>query len=352
MKNLACYALSVTISAALLAGCGGQQTPAGVPGAAAPALIESSGVRHDTPQGWTPAELQSAYNLPSASDGKGQIVAIVAAYDNPNVASDLAEYRSTFGLGVANFTKYNQSGQQGNYPAGSTGWGVIIDLSAEMVSASCPNCTIYLVEANSSSWSDIETAQAEAVTLGAHIVSDSFTGTGADESYWNTPGVTYVASSGDTGSGLAEPAAFERVVAVGGTMLAKGGGGSRGWTESVWVTSGGCAAGPKPPWQQHSKYAKSCQGRLGNDVSAIADNVALYDSYGESGWSTVSGTAIGAPFLSGVFGLAGNANKQDGGRTFWLSSHHRFLYQIEENGKYVRYSESGGWGTPDGIGAF
>ena len=33
-----------------------------------------------------------------ASDGAGQIVAIVDAYDDPNAASDLAYYRSYFGL--------------------------------------------------------------------------------------------------------------------------------------------------------------------------------------------------------------------------------------------------------------
>ena len=71
-------------------------------------------------------------------------IAIVDAYDNPNVASDLAAYRSNFGLGTANFTKYNQSGQQSNYPSGSTGWGVEIDLDVEIRSSwrFCPACMI------------------------------------------------------------------------------------------------------------------------------------------------------------------------------------------------------------------
>ncbi len=61
--------------------------------------------------GWGPSDLQAAYDLPSSSKGSGQVVAIVDAYDNPNVASDLAEYRSHFGLPAANFTKYSQNGQ-------------------------------------------------------------------------------------------------------------------------------------------------------------------------------------------------------------------------------------------------
>src|SRR5438552_12178948 len=39
-----------------------------------------------------PADLQSAYQLPGASDGAGKTVAIVDAYDNPNAESDLAAY--------------------------------------------------------------------------------------------------------------------------------------------------------------------------------------------------------------------------------------------------------------------
>jgi subtilase family serine protease len=50
-----------------------------------------------TPSGWAPADLQSAYRLPSTG-GAGQTVAIVDAYDNPNAESDLAVYRAQFGL--------------------------------------------------------------------------------------------------------------------------------------------------------------------------------------------------------------------------------------------------------------
>src|ERR1700722_18901626 len=48
--------------------------------------------------GFTPSQLEAAYNLPSVTKGSGQLVAIVDAYDDPNLASDLAFYRSYFGL--------------------------------------------------------------------------------------------------------------------------------------------------------------------------------------------------------------------------------------------------------------
>src|SRR3954469_689556 len=68
-----------------------------------------------TPSGYGPADLQSAYALPSSTAGAGQTVAIVDAFDDPTAESDLATYRSTFGLPpctTANgcFRKINQSG--------------------------------------------------------------------------------------------------------------------------------------------------------------------------------------------------------------------------------------------------
>ena len=48
--------------------------------------------------GLHPADLQSAYSLPSALAGSGQTIAVVVANADPNAESDLAVYRSTFGL--------------------------------------------------------------------------------------------------------------------------------------------------------------------------------------------------------------------------------------------------------------
>jgi hypothetical protein len=49
-----------------------------------------------TPSGLGPAALQSAYMAPTG--GAGQTVAIVDAYDDPYAESELATYRSQFGL--------------------------------------------------------------------------------------------------------------------------------------------------------------------------------------------------------------------------------------------------------------
>ena len=165
-----------------------------------------------------------------------------------------------------------------------------------MVSATCPLCSIVLVEASSDSMNDIYRAVDEAVALGAREVSLSL-GSGEyptevqDDAVFNHPGVAIVASSGDDGYGVQYPAASPYVVAVGGTSLVRSGG-ARGWSETAWTGAGsGCSAYEgKPFWQTDS----GCSRRTVADVSAVSDpntGVAVYDSYAESGWLTLGGTS-------------------------------------------------------------
>jgi subtilase family serine protease len=313
--------------------------------------------------GWAPSDLQAAYNLPSSSNGSGQIVAIVDAYDDPNVTSDLAAYRSYFGLPPANFMKYNQRGQQSNYPAAKAEWGLEIDLDVEMVSAVCPNCTIYLIEADDGN--NLGTAEREAVKLGAHIISNSWFWSTVPESDFQSQGVVYLAASGDSGYAANKPAEFPNVVSVGGTVLAKHG---KQYKEIVWpFTGGGCAGDvAKPSWQ----HDPSCTSRMQNDVAAVALDVAEYDSYGYGGWITIAGTSVATPLIAGIYGLAGNANVQHAGKAFWILTNQqrkKYLHVISEGsngdcgGSYLcaagtrqfsTYSGPTGWGTPNGIGAF
>ncbi len=336
------------------------------------ALRVKGTIGHPTPSGLLPIDLETAYNLP-ISNGSGQIVAIVDAYDNPNVASDLATYRSEFGLGTANFTKYNQEGQQGNYPGGSTGWGVEIDLDVDMVSAACPKCTIYLIEANSSDSSDLDAAEAEAVTLGAHIVSNSWISYGCNtcdnNSDFDTPGVVYTAGSGDDSyDAIGSPSVFDTVVAVGGTQLSKSG---STYSETVWDGAGaGCATGvTKPSWQKDP----GCSSRTDSDVSSEAGcspGVAEYDSYGDSGWTVECGTSAATPLNAAVFALAGNASTISAPEKFWKLKKRKLKHDLHDitvgsdgscggsylctagTGQFKTYAGPTGWGSPKGIKAY
>src|SRR5262249_13895170 len=133
-----------------------------------------------TPSGYGPSQLQSAYNLPSASAGGGQTIAIVDAMDDPTVESDLATYRSQFGLPPCTsangcFTKVDQNGGT-NFPATDAGWALEISLDVQMVSAICPNCHILLVEASSASLANLGTAVDRAAAMHANAISNSFGG--------------------------------------------------------------------------------------------------------------------------------------------------------------------------------
>jgi subtilase family serine protease len=328
-------------------------------------LIENGGA-HSMYAGWSAKDLEAAYDLPSATKGKGQKVFIVDAYDNPDVVSDFAVYRKGQGLPVGKINKYNQDGQQSNYPSNSPGWGVEIDLDVEMASASCPNCEVDLVEANSNAWTDIEAAEQEAVKLGGTIVSNSYDGSGASESDYDSKGVTYLASSGDGGLGLYDPATFQRVIAVGGTFL-NNASGKRKYSEVVWTDSGGGCSDTgeaKPAWQKDP----DCTYRTGSDVGAVAVNASEYDTDSEGGWITVDGTSISSPLTAGMVALAGNSTKQTGGENLWKLTKAKLkkdIYPVTSGsdgscgGEYLCtagtkqfgiYSGPTGWGTPHGVG--
>ncbi len=103
------------------------------------------------------------------------------AFNDPDAASDLATYRSSWGLpacGAGCFSVVNENGATSPLPAsaGTTGWDVEESLDIDMVSAACPLCHIILVEASSASTADLGKGVNAAVSLGAKFVSNSYGG--------------------------------------------------------------------------------------------------------------------------------------------------------------------------------
>jgi subtilase family serine protease len=321
-----------------------------------------------TPSGYGPADLQSAYKLPSTTAGAGQTVAIVDAFDDPTAESDLAQYRSTYGLPPCTaasgcFRKVNQTGGTLPMPPPSPDWALEISLDLDMVSAICPNCHILLVEANTNLNTDLYTAVDTAAALGANTISNSWGGgessaqTAADV-HFNHPGVAITASSGDDGYGVSYPAASRFVTAVGGTALTPSGS-SRGWSETAWTGAGsGCSAyDAKPSWQTNS----GCSRRTVADVSAVADpNTGVAVLYAGL-WFTVGGTSASSPIIASVYALAGNASTVTYGS--YPYSHTSGLFDVTAgtNGTcspaYLCTAGAGfdgptGLGTPNGVSGF
>jgi subtilase family serine protease len=269
------------------------------------------------PAGYGPRDLWSAYGLPGTRPGRARTVAVVTAFDNPNVEADLAAYRTQYGLPACTTANgcFRKVGQDGTatLPQPDQSWGLEAAVDVTMVSAACPRCHVLLVEANDDSYPSMGAAVDTAVRLGAAVVSNSY---GAAESnlamdyasHYQHRDAVVVASTGDGGFGPANfPAVLGNVVAVGGTTLTPADN-RRGWTEQAWSGSaGGCSAYvAKPSWQRDH----NCPMRTVADVAAVADpqtGVAVYDTFlppDRAGWQVVGGTSVAAPLVAGTFGLA------------------------------------------------
>ncbi len=274
-------------------------------------------------KGYGPADFRAAYGV---SGSTANHVAVVVAFDAPNIQPDLAVFSKAFGLPIlpsctsasqaSCFEKINQRGSN-NLPAANSDWAVEASLDVESIHGMCPHCRISLVEASSSSINNLSTAAETAANLGARVVSNSYGGSEMasestyDERYHHT-GVAMVASSGDNGYGTVYPAASPFVIAVGGTSLRMTNGVVS--SEQAWPGSGsGCSHyEAKPAWQHDSR----CQARSIADISADADpatGAAIYDSYpahGRSGWTTVGGTSLSAPLVAGIIASSGLTSNQ------------------------------------------
>ncbi len=249
---------------------------------------------------------------------------MVAAYDDPRVEADLAVYRSRFGLpactkGSSCLRVVGQRGSPSQLPVPDAGWGIETSLDLDMVSAACADCSLLLVEADSSDIPDLALSVETAVRLGADVVTNSY---GLDEyhgvlkyaKHYEHPGVPVVAATGDDGFRAASfPAALRSVLAVGGTSLVRT---ATGWSERAWADGGsGCSAYvAKPAWQ----HDRNCSMRVTADLAAIADPAtgpAFYDTFGlgtDGGWMVGGGTSVASPLVAGMIGLAGAAGAKVG----------------------------------------
>jgi subtilase family serine protease len=313
----------------------------------------------DAPGGsapYDPAELHTAYNLGDDAPGT-PTVAIVDAYSNPDLASDLTTYRSKWGLpacttGSGCLKIVNETGGT-SLPSGDEGWGLEESLDVDMVSAICENCHILVVEASSEDDADLGTAVNEAVTLGAIAVSNSY---GESESssessecssYFQHKYVAITASTGDSGLGVSFPATCPYVTGVGGTTLNSNG------TETDWNTSssegagGGCSVYiAKLSWESSS--VTGCSNHATGVVSADADpntGVYVYDTYGGYDWIDVGGTSESSPIIAATYALSGNVPKHEWPASMpWREYSTGCLFEVSG----VRYSYQGGLGSPDG----
>jgi len=360
-----------------------------------------------------PPDLRAAYGLGDASTQDGYVsgdtstpetVAIVDAYGDSHIQSDLTSYRKNWALpacitstGAGCLSVFNQNGGTSPLPADpaltsiNLSWEDETALDVDMVSAICPNCHIDLFQANSDNISDLGVADDSAAKV-SKFVSNSwsggdFPGENAYDSIINHPGVAMVFASGDYGFGATWPSSSGLVTSVGGTYLQNASDGVD-YTESVWNdqdlpygTAAGCSSGEgKPSWQADS----GCANRTQNDVAAVADAPGGIDEYSSSGDCNstgafgqdfdcaTEGTSVATPIITAIYALAnpnGPAANTYPVSYLYQSGHSADLNQVgsgkdgtcESTRAYLcnagaslanGYNGPTGLGTPKGITAF
>jgi hypothetical protein len=269
---------------------------------------------------YSPAQIAHAYGFDQISyssglRGAGQTIAIVDAFDDPTIQSDLHNFDVTFGLPDPVFTKFTPQGT----PTVDAGWALEIALDVEWAHAIAPGAAINLVESLDNSSTNLYAADVYAAGLtGVSVVSNSWSGSEyssevGDDKYFVTPtghqGVTFVFSAGDSGAPAEYPSASPNVLSVGGTTLNLSSNGT--WlSETGWGFGrasrffGGSGGGPsqfeaKPAFQNG---IVSGTHRGTPDVAFDGDpntGVYVYDT-NNGGWFQVGGTSVGAPSWAGL----------------------------------------------------
>jgi subtilase family serine protease len=266
------------------------------------------------------------------SIGQGQVIAIVDAFDDPTIESDLGVFDTEFNLApctTANgcFSKIYSNGKQ---PAQNASWSTEIALDVEWAHAMAPGAGILLVEAPSASSSDLMAAVQVAVVHGATEVSMSWgvpeyvgelVADAVFQAGLQSRGVAFFASAGDGGHGVEYPSTSPFVVGVGGTTVTYDQYGN--WvSEAVWNNSLGSTGGGLSRFEAEPEWQGPVQ-TLGNrsvpDLAYDADpstGVAVYSSQldsGQKGWMQLGGTSIGAPQVAAITALVNNVRLECNG---------------------------------------
>jgi hypothetical protein len=310
---------------------------------------------------YTPAQIRHAYGFDQLSyDGAGQTIAIVDAYDNPTIANDLKAFNARFGLPDSPFIKVTPPGQAA--PVFNSGWATEIALDVQWAHAIAPRATILLVESTDASDNALLGAVDYAVQQGALQVSMSwggleFPGVTSYDTHFNKPGVTFLASSGDSGTEVNFPAVSPYVTGVGGTYLPLDSVGNR-VSETAWNGSGGGISTQEARPSFQAGFVSGTRRGL-PDVSYNADPRSGVYVTQDGNWFSVAGTSAGAPQWAGLIALANQGRAAAGlaslgtGQTFGTNS---VLYGLaggsgytNPNGDFLDIT-AGSNGTPATVG--
>jgi subtilase family serine protease len=277
------------------------------------------------PSGTTPIQIRHAYGIDNITfadgtkgNGSNTTIAIIDAYDAPNIENDLGVFDQAFSLSPPpSFRKVNQTGGSNlpSPPPVNDDWSLETSLDVEWAHAVAPNANILLVEANNSSDANLLAAVDFARSqLGVVAISMSFGGPEsrsqlAEDAHYTAPAghanIVLLASSGDNGSPASYPSSSPNVLSVGGTKLVMDNQGNR-ISETGWTGSGGGQSlfESRPSWQVGK--LPDYRNRLTPDIAYNSDPATgypVFDSFRGSNWVTLGGTSAASPQWAGLVAI-------------------------------------------------
>ena len=293
----------------------------------------------------------SAYN---AVGGTGAI-AIVIAFHNPTVLTDLNYFSSYFGLPAPKFTLIKATsaigGNCGRVPV-NAGWSLESALDTQWVHAMAPAARIILVEACDNSYAQLmlaeQLASAALLPYNGGQVSNSWSSgefstestdwDGVFRSNWvaGKP-ISYFFSAGDAGLGAQYPSVSPWVVSVGGTTINRDPSTLAFVSESCWAGSGGGISAYETystnfgsgtgPWTNYQYPLFGLTNRTTPDIALDADPASGAYVYYAGNWYIVGGTSLSAPAIAGI---VNNSNNRLGiapsGGGYYTSAENNLLY--------------------------
>lgn len=283
---------------------------------------------------YDPTEIDEAYGINEISfngvtgNGAGQTIAIVDAYNDPDIISDADSFSTNFdlpefnGTGDPTLTVLNQTGGT-KLPSNSSkgGWDLEESLDVEWAHSVAPMANIVLFEANSASNNNLfQAVRTAADYSGVSAVSmswsgDEFSTETSDDSTFTTPsghqGVSFVAASGDNGATPQYPSVSPNVISVGGTTLTIDSSGSNFTygSESAWSGGGGGISQyeSQPSYQTNKVNGISSTQRTTPDISMDANpnsGVYVLDTYYTGSYLEVGGTSLATPMWAALIAIA------------------------------------------------
>jgi hypothetical protein len=269
--------------------------------------------------------------------GYGQTIAIINAYGNPNIQSDLDTFCSQLGIPSTNVEVYYPNGLP---VSNNSVWALETNLDVQYAHAMALSARIVLVVAPDAAFTSLSSCITYAVTgLGADVVSMSFGSpeisyfynSGYDSIFANLSAV-YIASAGDGGAQVNYPGSSPNVLSVGGTTLTGGTNESYAvapgpYNEVGWFGSGGGVSliSPLPLYQVGwSSFPKRSVPDVAYNAGSFVSVYFTDPVTSEYGWLSVNGTSVGSPQWAAIA-----ARKNASGSSLkYKESFNSFIYNI------------------------